>query len=145
MKQKKVYLASPLNQDKREATTLAKGILEAKGFEVYSPVEHIIPNAWDYPNDEWGLMVFTNDYTAIKDSDIVVVLNYGREGTTLGTGIEQGIAFEAGIKVILVEMTDNVQSLMAANARYATVNGLEGLESYDFERLPQLRTNTEVK
>lgn len=145
MKQKKVYLASPLNQDKREAITLAKGILEAKGFEVYSPVEHIIPNAWDYPNDEWGLMVFTNDYSAITDSDIVVILNYGREGTTLGTGIEQGIAFEAGIKVILVEMTEDVQSLMAANARYATVKGLEGLESYDFDTLPQTRTSTEQK
>ena len=145
MKKKKIYIASSLNQDKREAITTVKGILEAKGFEVYSPVEHIIPNAWDYPNDEWGLMVFTNDYTALKNSDFVVVLNYGREGTTLGTGIEQGIAFEAGIKVILVEMTDSIQSLMAANARYTTVKGLEGLESYDFERLPKLRTDTEVK
>ena len=42
-------------------------------------------------------------------------------------------------------MTDNVQSLMVANARYATVKGLEGLESYDFEKLPKLRTDTEVK
>lgn len=145
MKQKKVYLASSLSQDKREAITLAKGILEAKGFEVYSPVEHVIPNAWDYPNNEWGLMVFTNDYTALKDSDVVVVLNYGREGTTLGTGIEQGIAFEAGIKVILVEMTEDVQSLMAANARYATVSGLNGLESYDFELMPVSRSNVEQK
>lgn len=142
---KKVYIASSLNQDKREAITLAKGILEAKGFEVYSPVEHVIPNAWDYPNDEWGLMVFTNDYAAITDSDIVVILNYGREGTTLGTGIEQGIAFEAGIKIILVEMTEDVQSLMAANARYATVQGLEGLKAYDFETMLQTRTSTEQK
>ena len=145
MEKKKVYIASSLNQDKREAITIAKGILEAKGFEVYSPVEHIIPNAWDYPNDEWGLMVFTNDYTALKNSDFVVVLNYGREGTTLGTGIEQGIAFEAGIKVILVEMTEEVQSLMASNARYATVSGLNGLESYDFEAMFKSRTDTEVK
>lgn len=145
MEKKKVYIASSLNQDKREAITLAKGILEAKGFEVYSPVEHIIPNAWDYPNDEWGLMVFTNDYTALKNSDFVIVLNYGREGTTLGTGIEQGIAFEAGIKVILVEMTEEVQSLMAANARYATVQGLEGLKAYDFETMPQTRSNIEQK
>lgn len=142
---KKVYIASSLNQDKREAITLAKEILEAKGFEVYSPVEHIIPNAWDYPNDEWGLMVFTNDYTALTDSDIVVILNYGREGTTLGTGIEQGIAFEAGIKIILVEMTEDVQSLMAANARYATVQGLEGLKAYDFKTMLQTRTSTEQK
>ena len=145
MEKKKVYIASSLNQDKREAITLAKGILEAKGFEVYSPVEHVIPNAWDYPNDEWGLMVFTNDYAAITDSDIVVILNYGREGTTLGTGIEQGIAFEAGIKVILVEMTEEVQSLMAANARYATVQGLEGLKAYDFEAMPQTRSKVEQK
>lgn len=145
MKKKKIYLASSLNQDKREAITKAKRILEAKGFEVYSPVEHIIPNAWDYPNSEWGLMVFTNDYAALKDSDVMVVLNYGREGTTLGTGVEQGIAFEAGVKVIMVEMTEGIQSLMAANARYATVKGLNGLEAYDFEKMPKERVNTEQK
>lgn len=145
MEKKKVYLASSLNHDKREATAEAKGILEAKGLEVYSPVEHVVPNAWDYPNDEWGLMVFTNDYTALKNSDFVIVLNYGREGTTLGTGIEQGIAFEAGIKVILVEMTKEIQSLMAANARYATVRGLKGLKAYDFETMPKTRSNVEQK
>lgn len=145
MEKKKVYLASSLNHDKRKATAQAKDILEAKGLEVYSPVEHVVPNAWDYPNDEWGLMVFTNDYTALKNSDFVIVLNYGREGTTLGTGIEQGIAFEAGIKVILVEMTEEIQSLMAANGRYATVRGLEGLKAYDFETMPKTRSNVEQK
>lgn len=142
---KKVYIASSLNQDKREAISKAKQILLDKGLDVYSPVEHVVPNAWDYTNPEWGLMVFTMDHTAIKASDIMVVLNYGREGTTLGTGIEQGIAFEAGVKIILVEMTGNIQSLMAANARYATVQGLEGLKAYDFEAMPQTRSKVEQK
>ncbi len=82
---------------------------------------------------------------AIKASRIVVVLNYGRTETTSGTTLEQGLAYAFDKLVILVEMTDNVQSLMVANARYATVKGLEGLESYDFEKLPKLRTDTEVK
>ena len=40
-------------------------------------------------------------------------------------------------------MTENVQSLMVANGRYATVKGLEGLQEYDFNELPETRTNTE--
>lgn len=142
---RKVYIAASLNKDKREATAKAKKILKDKGFDVYSPVEHIVPNAWDYTNAEWSLMVFIMDYTAIENSDIVVVLNYGREGTTLGTGIEQGMAFVLGKKVILVEMTEDIQSLMAANARYATVKGLKGLKEYDFDTMPPTRSNVEQK
>ena len=40
-------------------------------------------------------------------------------------------------------MTDNVQSLMVANGRYATIKGLDELKLYDFNNLPELRTNTE--
>ena len=145
----KIYVASPLDKDKRENLFRAVEILRGKGYDVYNPVEHVIPNAWDYPNPEWGLQVFTLDFAAIKRSDFVVVLNYGRQGTTTGTAIEQGIAFDSGIKVILVEMPfpveDDVQSLMVANARFATVKGIEGLSEYDFENPLPLRVDTEQK
>lgn len=145
----KIYVASPLDKDKRENLFRAVEILRGKGYDVYNPVEHVIPNAWDYTNPEWGLQVFTLDFAAIKRSDFVVVLNYGRQGTTTGTAIEQGIAFDSGIKVILVEMPfpveDDVQSLMVANARFATVKGIEGLSEYDFENPLPLRVDTEQK
>lgn len=141
----RLYLAASLDTDKRETIKKAKEILIKKGFDVYVPMEHTLENAWDWPNAEWGIQVFRNDIEAIKASRIVVVLNYGRSETTSGTTLEQGLAYAFGKLVVLVEMTDNVQSLMVANARYATVKGLEGLESYDFKIMPKLRTNTEVR
>ncbi|MBR4624481.1 MAG: hypothetical protein IKO56_02970 [Alphaproteobacteria bacterium] len=55
-----------------------------------------------------------------------------------------------GKRIILVEINideteDFIMSLMLANGRYATVEGLEGLSKYDFEKMPKSRTNTEQK
>jgi nucleoside 2-deoxyribosyltransferase len=141
----KIYLASPLDEEYREAMFTAQTILLDKGFDVYVPVTKQLEHAWDWTNAEWGLQVFRRDVDAIYDSDFVVVLNYGRKNTTVGTSIEQGIAYGIGKKVILVEMTDNIQSLMAANARYATVKGLEGLEKYYFYDPKPARVDTEQK
>lgn len=147
---KNVYLASPLDALYREHIEKAKEVLKEKGFIVYAPLEHIIPNAWDYPNQEWGLMVFTNDVSAIDDSDFVVVLSFGRKHITSGTSWECGYAFAKGKKIILVEIdlgdSENfVMSLMVANGRYATVSGIKGLAEYDFGALPKTRTETEQK
>ena len=142
----KIYLASPLDHDKRQAISFAAGILRDKGFDVYVPVEHQIPNAWDYPNDEWGLMVFQADVNAIMASDAIVLLSYGR-ASTAGTNWEAGFAFGIGKKVIIVEMLADgeIMSLMVANGRYATVEGLNGLQNYDWETMPKSRTKTEQK
>ena len=140
----RIYLATTLALDKREDMYSALELLRKKGLSVYAPVEHIIPNAWDYPNNEWGLMVFESDVNAINSADIVVMLSYGRLSTA-GANWEAGYAFGIGKRVIIVEMTDEIMSLMVANGRYATVKGLEGLDNYDFETMPKTRTNTEQK
>lgn len=54
----KIYLASSFSPDKRNHMLSALEILREAGMEVYAPVEHKIVNDWDYPNNEWGLMVF---------------------------------------------------------------------------------------
>lgn len=141
----KIYLASPLNQEYRKALKDAQGILVDKGFDVYVPTSHTLEHAWDWPNTEWGLQVFRMDIEAIRSADFVVVLNYGREATTGGTMFEQGFAYGIGKKVLLVEMTDNVQTVMAANGRFATVKGLEGLQNYYFYDPKPLRVDTEQK
>ena len=141
---KKIYLASSMNDGFRNQYHLAKMILENAGFDVYYPVEHTIDHAWDYPNQEWGLMVFQNDMSALVECDYMVLLSYGRNSTA-GANWEAGYAFGIGKKVIVVEMTDEVMSLMVANGRYATVKGLEGLKQYDWENMPKTRTNTEQK
>jgi nucleoside 2-deoxyribosyltransferase len=142
-----VYLAAPFGEvdsEKRFNAEAAAVILRRKGFNVYTPWDYIVPHAWDYPNDEWGLMVFMNDIRAIDEADIVVVLSYGRESTA-GTNWEAGYAFGIGKMVIVVEMTDEVMSLMVANGRYATLKGLGGLEDYKWETKPRYRTKTEQK
>ena len=140
----KVYLASSLSEDKRDDMYGALQILRKKGVDVYAPVEHTIPNAWDYPNSEWGLMVFTEDVAAIQACDCLVLLSYGRLSTA-GANWEAGYAFALGKKVVVVEMNSEVMSLMVANGRYATVKGLRGLSEYDFSRMPKSRTETEQK
>ena len=78
----KVYLASPFDAERRKDMNNAIEILRNKCFtEVYAPVEHTIPNAWDYPNDEWALMVFESDINAINEADVLVLLSYGRKQT----------------------------------------------------------------
>jgi nucleoside 2-deoxyribosyltransferase len=147
---KKIYLASPLDGIHREHIEKAKAVLQQKGFEVYVPLEHTIPNAWDYPNNEWGLMVFINDVSAIDDADFVVALSFGRAHITSGTSWECGYAFAKGKRIILVEINaDNsdgfTMSLMVANGRYATVSGIDGLRDYNFATMPKTRTETEQK
>lgn len=144
---KKVYLAASFGtkkSQKRKNVEKAKEILSKKGMSVFCPWEYTVPHAWDYPNNEWSQMVFMNDVHAIDNSDIVVVLSYGRESTA-GTNWEAGYAFGTGKTIIIVEMTDDIMSLMVANGRYATVKGLSGLLKYDFEKMPKTRTNTEQK
>ena len=140
----KIYLATPLSGEKRNDMYKALEILREEGFDVYAPVEHKIPNAWDYPNTEWGLMVFQSDIDAINESDVVVMLSYGRMSTA-GANWEAGYSFGIGKTIIIVEMTNEVMSLMVANGRYATVKGLNGLKEYDWKTMPKTRTNTEQK
>lgn len=144
---KKVYLAAPFgtpDSEMRDNALTAKSILKSKGFEVFAPWEYTVPHAWDYPNSEWGQMVFMNDVRAIDCADLVVVLSYGRESTA-GTNWEAGYAFGTGKTIIVVEMTNKIMSLMVANGRYATVKGFAGLLNYDFEQMPTLRSDTEQK
>lgn len=148
-----IYIAAAFNgkddkdtERKRENCKKLKEILEYKpGVNIYAPWELRFPNAWDYPNSEWGLMVFAADIANLEKADIVVSLNYGRLDPTAGTAWECGYAFAKGKKVIMVEMTDEPMSLMCSNGCYARVKGLEGIRNYDFIAMQPARTNTEQK
>lgn len=149
----KFYIASSIGEEKslkREISKKVKEILSKYG-EVYAPWDYKIPNAWDYSNTEWGLMVFTNDVYALDHSDWVVVISYGREKTTAGTAWEAGYAFAKGKKVLVVEEelveseSPSVQSLMVSNGCFACVRGLDGLRKYNFNKPKEIRTDTEQK
>ena len=131
----KIYLASSMAPEYRDIIQSAAKILRDLKYEVYVPLEHTIPNAWDYPNNEWGLMVFTEDVSAIQDSSWVVLLNYGRNGTspTGGSTWEAGFAYGIGKRVVVVDMIQNKSehtSLMIENGRYATVDGLDEMKTF---------------
>ena len=134
---KNIYIASPFfKEDNRENAIKVAEILRKKGHTVYLPLEHKILNAWDYPNYEWGRLVFENDTDAIDNSDCVVVLSYGRESTA-GTNWEAGYAWGTYKPVIVVEMPGvKLMSLMLANGRTATLKSIEELEHYDFNTMP---------
>lgn len=136
---KSFYIASPFFKEENRANAIKVAeILRKRGHMVYLPLEHKIANAWDYPNYEWGKKVFDNDIEAIDNSDIVIVLSYGRESTA-GTNWEAGYAWGTNKPVIVVEMPEvKLMSLMLANGRTATLKGIEELENYDFDIMPRL-------
>lgn len=133
----RAYVAAPFFEDEHRANAIAAAnILRQKGIDVYLPLEHKVPDAWGLPNHEWGAAVYRADLRAIRNSDTVVVLSYGRLGSA-GTAWEAGYAFGIGKRVLLVEMPGvELMSLMMANGRTATLRGLEELAQYDFIRFP---------
>lgn len=151
LRNEKIYLASSMSKEHRMDIWKAATVLRKTFRDVYVPMEHQVQNAWDYPNNEWGLMVFEDDIAAIDRSDYVVFLNYGREKTTAGCAWEAGYAFAKGKKVFVVDINhckegeNFITSLMIENGRYATICGLKQLDSYDWTELPKSRSNYEQK
>lgn len=142
----KIYIAGSVAPEFRTSVNELTNRLRENGYDVYAPLEHTVENAWDWPNDEWGLQIFRMDVEAINHCDIMVVLSWGRRMTTAGTSWEQGYAYGIGKKILFVEMNNEEQSLMCANGRYATVKGIDNAVSYPFydmqTQTSQFRTNT---
>ena len=120
----KVYLASPwFKNNERVMYTQILQKMRAEGHEVYAPVEHEVPNAWDLSNAEWGRQVFLADIKAIDECEEVWVLNFGMYSDT-GTAWECGYAYAKGktVRQLVYDFTaDKVFSLMMIN----------GCEEYD--------------
>jgi nucleoside 2-deoxyribosyltransferase len=139
-----IYLAcsfacSDKDESKRRQNEMSRAevILESYGLDVYVPSRLKIPNAWDYSERDWGLMVFANDLHSLDISDIVVFLSYGKKNNNDGSAWECGYAFAKGKKVIVVSMSTDTESLMVMHGSYAQLDGLDGLEQYDFKKMPR--------
>ena len=120
----KIYLASPwFKNNERVMYSQILNKMREQGHEVYAPIEHEIPNAWDLSNAEWGKQVFFADIQAIQDCDEVWVLNFGMYSDS-GTAWECGYAYGIGKTVRQLVYgfgEDKTYSLMMIN----------GCEEYD--------------
>ena len=115
------------------------------GYEVFVPMEHKIPNAWDLPNYAWGESVFNVDINNLNACSAVVCLSYGRISSA-GTNFEAGYAYGIGKPVIVIEMPGvELMSLMLSNGSHAVIR-FEEFQSYDWENLPkEIDKNMEQK
>ena len=120
----KIYLASPwFKNNERVMYSQILNKMREQGHEVYAPIEHEIPNAWDLSNAEWGRQVFFADIQAIQKCDEVWVLNFGMYSDS-GTAWECGYAYGIGKTVRQLVYgfgEDKTYSLMMIN----------GCEEYD--------------
>lgn len=121
----KIYLASPwFNNKERVMYHDILNKMRQEGHEVYAPIEHEVPNAWEISNAEWGRAVFNADVEAIRNCDEVWVLNFGMYSDS-GTAWECGFAYGIGktVRQLVYGMgKDKTYSLMMIN----------GCEEWDF-------------
>ena len=120
----KYYIASPLftEYERNRIATLAE-LLRRNGHEVYVPMEHQSPGAWDMSNEEWGKRVFAEDVKALDACDHVYVLYYGLYSDS-GTAWEQGYAYAKGKKItVFNEGNSKEVSLMVVNGQTAPIDG----------------------
>ena len=125
-----VYFASPLftiNQKER----IKKAVAQLRirwGKEVYSPMEHEIPNAWKMSNKKWAAAVYKEDIEALDKADTVYAIYDGMDSDS-GTAWEIGYACGKGKKVFIIANPETTLSLMvvnSANAVYDLNSFLEG-------------------
>lgn len=120
MEKVKAYLAAPFfKEDELEVYHKVISFLrEVEKYDLYVPMEHTIPNAWDMSNAEWAKAVFDEDVKAIDEAEIVFVINLGMYSDS-GTAWEAGYAYAKGKKVIMIAPNFHAEkdySLMMMNA-----------------------------
>ena len=144
---KKVYVAASFaysdknksEQRKREIEEVVDSIKRINGsFTFFLPHQLHISNAWNMNLKEWSAMVYENDLKGLEESDIVIFISYGKENNA-GSIWEAGYAFAKNKPVIMVKMTDEVESLMIFGSARAIIMRGE-INSYDWDNLPSYIT-----
>ena len=89
----KIYLASPFFST--EEVAIYRQVIQdlrTAGHEVYAPQEHTIEGAWEMSNAQWAELVYLTDIEAIRQSEMVMILNFGMYSDS-GTAWEAGYAY----------------------------------------------------
>lgn len=131
---KKIYLASPFfNEEENAWVENTEKILRDRGFDVFSPRENEVRDAYSVGTIGWAYDTFYEDVTAIDNCDVVVMLYHGNYSDS-GTAWECGYAYATDKPVICVQIGD-LSNLMVHCSALANIT-LEELKTYDFEKMP---------
>ena len=132
----KIYLAGPFFNDvERKNIEMARDILRDRGYKLFVPMEHKIPDGENIPNNVWGQKVFKMDKEAIFQCDIVIALYYGLYSDS-GTAWEIGFANAINKKIVIVHCDkESESSLMVVNGSTINIANIEELSSLDFDNL----------
>ena len=134
---RKIYLASPFFNDQEvECLDRAEQILRKRGYEVFSPREHNLPEETT-GTASWSRKTFQVDRKGIDQADCVVLLYWGNYSDS-GTAWECGYAYAIGKPVVVVQLGES-SNLMVHEGSHTNLNGVEELEAYDFETMPVLK------
>jgi len=154
-----IYIAASFAYEDKAKTSQKKDLIEKtvkriKKFlkgNYYLPHQLKIPNAWDISLEEWSKAVYDHDIKALEDANIVIFLSFGKENNA-GSAWECGwvAGYNALVsqlpveptdikKMIMVKMTDQIESLMLSNSIDTIIMDSE-IESYDWENFPAYKT-----
>lgn len=136
----KIYLAASfaflnkkLTEERKVIINEAADILRRRGFEVFVPHEHKIPNADKMDNNLWAACVMQMDKENLENSDWIVVLTFGKTGNNAGVAWEAGYAYGIGKKILIVKMNKEIESMMMWLNAHSKVWGLAGLSHFTFQ------------
>ena len=130
----KIYLASPFfNEEELKNVEFAEKVLEARGFEVFSPRLNEVRVDDVVGSEAWSKETFLNDRVNIDTCDAVVMLYYGAYSDS-GTAWECGYAYAKGKPVIVVQIGDD-SNLMVHEGCRSNIT-LDELRTYDFKNMP---------
>lgn len=106
-----------------------------KGYDIFYPMDHLIPNGETMSNWDWAKAVFKMDTKALEHADIVIAI-YDKHYSDSGTAWELGYAYALGIPVILlctdIEADNSIMPICSAHKVYDFNKFVAG-EYWDFD------------
>ena len=149
-----IYIAASFCYEDKDKTSKRKYLIEQTVKRIqkklkgnyYIPHKLTIPNAWDISLEEWSNAVYQHDMEALNKADVVIFLSFGKEnnaGSVWEIGYVAGknsmvLSFDEQ-KIIMIKMTDEIESLMVTNSVHTIISEKE-IETYDWANRPNYKT-----
>ena len=155
-----IYIAASFCYEDKDKTSQRKYLIEQTVKRIqkklkgnyYIPHKLTIPNAWDISLEEWSNAVYQHDMAALNSADIIIFLSFGKEnnaGSVWEVGYIYGRNYNISTirgntnpysqQIIMIKMTDEIESLMLTNSVNAIISEKE-IESYDWVNRPSYKT-----